>query len=411
MKKSIFAFLSILCLAGTAEAQSFAVSPDSCLGGSQTQFTIRGSGTHFSSESYLAVILLDGSTPIGEDNAANVVNDSLITTSLVAPDTAGWLAVEIIDLADTTNRIANSRAIYDRGSPTPEIVSVSPTSGYRGQKLFIDILTAGIDIRQSLPQSILFVLDSTHSFTGHWSVAGYSDLWSEITIPDSMPEGTYDVVLIQDTSETQSSITVAKAFQVLSDSFFSFQSPGPTEDTFSVVMLARGLGFTSQSNVSLVCDTDSALHYTAASVFAEGDSMLTARFIFSVAARTDPYDVVIGGFSRGLIVMDTFNNAVAFEELSGVTSANQNINLGCPEVMPNPVDDRTTIFFSLRKPSHVRLRLLDALGRTVATLCDRSLNAGPQRFEWLTQDLPAGSYFYELTTGEEIYGGRVIVRH
>src|ERR1019366_5233239 len=80
-------------------------------------------------------------------------------------------------------------------------------------------------------------------------------------------------------------------------------------------------------------------------------------------------------------------------------------------VSPNPAGEKVTISFSMSQPSHVHLWLYDELGRTVATLCDRMLGTGQQSFEWPAQNFPVGSYFYELNTGEEMHGGRVVVKH
>ncbi len=79
-------------------------------------------------------------------------------------------------------------------------------------------------------------------------------------------------------------------------------------------------------------------------------------------------------------------------------------------VSPNPAKDEASIAFLVNTPSHVRLLIFDGLGRTVATLCNRNLSAGPQSFEWLPESLPNGGYFYEITTGQEMYGGRIVVR-
>ncbi|HET6400854.1 MAG TPA: T9SS type A sorting domain-containing protein, partial [Candidatus Kapabacteria bacterium] len=109
---------------------------------------------------------------------------------------------------------------------------------------------------------------------------------------------------------------------------------------------------------------------------------------------------------------DSIPNAVNIEAPAGVADNNPLLaEINSLRVSPNPTQDNLTISFILNSPTHLRLRLFDALGRTVATLCDRNLGAGAQHFEWSARALPAGSYFYELTTGEEMHGGSIIVRH
>jgi len=69
---------------------------------------------------------------------------------------------------------------------------------------------------------------------------------------------------------------------------------------------------------------------------------------------------------------------------------------------PNPFNQATTLAFTLEAPGPVRLQIVDAAGRCVATLSDAPLAAGPHEFTWegRTADgrlAPAGVYFARLT--------------
>jgi len=66
---------------------------------------------------------------------------------------------------------------------------------------------------------------------------------------------------------------------------------------------------------------------------------------------------------------------------------------------PNPFNDFTTIEFSLRSHSHVRLQVFDSLGRPIALLADKLMKAGPHTVRFDPQNLPGGMYFYRLTAG------------
>jgi hypothetical protein len=59
---------------------------------------------------------------------------------------------------------------------------------------------------------------------------------------------------------------------------------------------------------------------------------------------------------------------------------------------PNPAIDKATLEFVQGKSSHVTISVIDAVGRTVATVADGTLNPGPQRFAIPTNNLAAGSY-------------------
>jgi photosystem II stability/assembly factor-like uncharacterized protein len=66
---------------------------------------------------------------------------------------------------------------------------------------------------------------------------------------------------------------------------------------------------------------------------------------------------------------------------------------------PNPCADRTAIPFTLSRASHVRIDVMDAIGRIVATVMDGELPAGVHRAEWLTGGLPAGVYRCRIAAG------------
>ena len=67
---------------------------------------------------------------------------------------------------------------------------------------------------------------------------------------------------------------------------------------------------------------------------------------------------------------------------------------------PNPFNPSTQIAFNLRAQGHVTLTVYDVLGREVATLLNRKMNAGDHKVSFFGNDLPSGVYFYKLTSGE-----------
>lgn len=67
---------------------------------------------------------------------------------------------------------------------------------------------------------------------------------------------------------------------------------------------------------------------------------------------------------------------------------------------PNPFRDHTTITYAVRQPGHVRLRVYDVLGRTVATLVDQYQLPGDYRTTFSPDGLTGGLYLYALETGD-----------
>lgn len=63
---------------------------------------------------------------------------------------------------------------------------------------------------------------------------------------------------------------------------------------------------------------------------------------------------------------------------------------------PNPFNPLAVIRFDVREPSHVTLRVFDALGRAVTTLVDAVHTAGPYEAVFDGSQLPSGVYLYEV---------------
>lgn len=69
---------------------------------------------------------------------------------------------------------------------------------------------------------------------------------------------------------------------------------------------------------------------------------------------------------------------------------------------PNPFNPTTTIAFALPEARNVSLRVYDMLGREVAVLVDRSLEAGQHKIQWDASDLASGTYLYRIVAGNYI---------
>ncbi len=66
---------------------------------------------------------------------------------------------------------------------------------------------------------------------------------------------------------------------------------------------------------------------------------------------------------------------------------------------PNPFNPSTLIKFSLGKTGFTTLKLYDVLGKEVAALVNRELEAGPHEVTFDASNFPSGTYFYTLTSG------------
>jgi hypothetical protein len=83
----------------------------------------------------------------------------------------------------------------------------------------------------------------------------------------------------------------------------------------------------------------------------------------------------------------TYASPVAVEEIPAAT-----LRLG--NNFPNPFTSMSTVPFELDAPAHVRIQVYDVLGRTVKTLVDRTLAAGPHQVNVSSAGMANGIYAY-----------------
>jgi len=81
-----------------------------------------------------------------------------------------------------------------------------------------------------------------------------------------------------------------------------------------------------------------------------------------------------------------------------------------PSVVPNPSTGRVEIRYTLSGRCDASLRILDPAGRTVAAFPDAQQEPGSHAFVWdRGEALPAGAYLYELTLGDDVRTGRLLL--
>jgi hypothetical protein len=69
---------------------------------------------------------------------------------------------------------------------------------------------------------------------------------------------------------------------------------------------------------------------------------------------------------------------------------------------PDPFVENTTVQLSLERRAHVRVRLVDAIGRERSQLLDDYLNAGMRLLSIRADDLPSGCYFLMVEIDGEV---------
>jgi hypothetical protein len=78
---------------------------------------------------------------------------------------------------------------------------------------------------------------------------------------------------------------------------------------------------------------------------------------------------------------------------------------------PNPASTVATIEFTVNKSEPVHLDVVDTRGEHITSLIDRPLTPGSYSAAFDVARLPAGAYFYTLTTSEGRITRPMIVQH
>jgi len=76
---------------------------------------------------------------------------------------------------------------------------------------------------------------------------------------------------------------------------------------------------------------------------------------------------------------------------------------------PNPFNPRTSVRYSLGRPMHIRLEVVDLVGRVVATLADQKQEAGSYLLEFDAGHLGSGLYLLRLTSGTQTLTQKMIL--
>ena len=83
------------------------------------------------------------------------------------------------------------------------------------------------------------------------------------------------------------------------------------------------------------------------------------------------------------------------------TTTNEGTSYFDSKNYPNPFNPVTTISYSLKENSAVRLTVYDRLGREVKVLVDENQSAGTHTVEFNASSLPSGIYFYRIKANDK----------
>ncbi len=121
------------------------------------------------------------------------------------------------------------------------------------------------------------------------------------------------------------------------------------------------------------------------------------------------YSTDIDGQQRSALTPD-----IGADEFSGTTDVERidntvPKNFTVHQNYPNPFNPTTNIRFTLEATKAISLKIMDVLGREVATLIDQTLEPGTYTVKWDASSFPSGVYFYAVRAGSVFETRRMIL--
>ncbi len=170
-----------------------------------------------------------------------------------------------------------------------------------------------------------------------------------------------------------------------------------TADTVEIVAVTSGNEGADSEVLLDFATVDGLLAEAGLAVGENADFVWNVR----VSDGNDTLDVSTGYDLASNSFLATYNTlnlergmSVSNEEISGLP---QKYDL--KQNYPNPFNPSTSISFDLPATSNVVLNIYDMLGRKVATLVDKSMNAGTHNVQFDASQLSSGMYIYRIEAG------------
>ncbi len=170
------------------------------------------------------------------------------------------------------------------------------------------------------------------------------------------------------------------------------RSPGTEASLNSLHFTGPATGWVVGSGGAILRTEDAGLSWVA-------ESSLTADELLDVS-----FSVAGQGCAVGIVCTVLLRSSPV---AAGIEARPQGLAV---RLLANPASAVATIRFGLPEEAHVRLGILDILGRHVARLVEARLPAGWHEARWSPRGLPPGVYLARLEAGGATASSKIILR-
>lgn len=162
---------------------------------------------------------------------------------------------------------------------------------------------------------------------------------------------------------------------------------------------------------SIVCSDTLSLHWLEGNIDADPVFINSGDFPYAISFNSPCLDAgILDTTGLNLPVKDITGNPRVWNGRIDMGAMEWN-SLGYEELRvsgsglrvicyPNPTDGKINLQFTIYSLQSVTVVIYDLNGREVTTVLDEKLPAGEHTIRWDAGNLPAGMYFYRLTTDD-----------
>ncbi len=125
------------------------------------------------------------------------------------------------------------------------------------------------------------------------------------------------------------------------------------------------------------------------------EAVIVTELAYIDSSSVNKFYVIAGTYGRSLFMREITGD----DPLTGnITQNNIPLSYDLFQNYPNPFNPVTTIKFSLPSQDNVQLKVFDVMGREIATIVNRKMQAGYHEIPFDGSSLSSGVYFYKITT-------------
>lgn len=193
------------------------------------------------------------------------------------------------------------------------------------------------------------------------------------------------------------------------------------EMNFQATVSLGGTGLLSALIPSSTAALDTTFATSFGGILSQSDEVITMESPFELTNTFEidglPVDLTIDGdiiaTADAYPIFDSQAATVSIEVRPASNVATEDVHpLAQPFTLapnyPNPFAGTTTLSYSITEPAHLRLAVVDLLGRTIDTLVDGSQAPGTYTVAFDATDLPSGLYFYRLEANDVLVQARTM---